>query len=193
MAVMADNEIIFWDYNKDVSFERLEALDFRTALLCFDVAVSIPLEEIDTYLCDEQFFCMKRSIFEKKDYLKKFRDLYFKSDRGSIYFSVVINNKIVFSGLNRIMVSGARKNAYDDSKYPRIAMIFNNSFSNVYLRFTFTPNLLWVSIWDISESRGDAHTLANREIYVYFEAKRKILKGRFNIDILYRRGVEVPM
>jgi hypothetical protein len=189
MAIMADNEIVFWDYTKDVSFEELQTLDIRTALSRLDTVVSIPLERIDDYLCDEQVFCMKRSVFDERDYLNKLRDLYFRSDRGSLYFSVIVNNKIVFSGLNRIIISGARENIYDNSKYPRIAMIFNNSFSNVYLRFTFSPHLLWVSILDIPESRGNTNVLVNKEIYMYFKSRGKVHEGRFNMDVLYRRGV----
>jgi hypothetical protein len=190
---MGDDKIVFWNYNKDISFEKLQTLDLEVAVSCLGAAVSIPLEEIDTYLCDEQIFCMRRTTFDEKDYLNIFRDLFFKSDRDSLYFSVVIHNKIVFNGVNRIMGTGARANTYDDSRYPKIAMILDDDFDDVYLRFTFTDHLLWASIWDISRNRANINTLENKEIYSYFESRRKIRVGRFNIELLYKQGVLVPI
>jgi hypothetical protein len=189
MVVSARDKIIFWDYNKAVTFEMLQNLNLEEALSCLQVAVAINLDDIDVFFLDEQVFSMEKARFIANEYIDKLIQLQAKSDQGSIYFSFVINNKIVFNGLNRVMPLEATGHPLDFTNYPKMMMRYSTGADHVFFRITVALELMWHSIWDVSQAEYDANTLTCIEINNYFSSQNKVRRGRYDILLLYRSGI----
>jgi hypothetical protein len=87
---------------------------------------------------------MPRNLFHGK-YLIRFKDLFNASDKGSIFFTVIVNDVIVLNGLNRVMPISAQAQAYDNSDFPRILTVQKDD--TVYFRFAldYSMNSIWNS------------------------------------------------
>jgi hypothetical protein len=195
MFLFANAKIIFWNYNKDISFEELCSWKLDEARKRLEIGLEIPLSEFTYYLWDEQILYMDKKIYDNNNYEEKFTQIEKNSDRGSLYFSVVINNSIVFNGLNRIRPESPAKKPYSDSKYPRITIMYVRE-DNVLFRFTYVPIIVHMSIWEIHEkipSVGDVELLFVEEIYEYFISKGKIKRGRYDINKLYNTGILIKI
>ena len=203
------NEIVFWKYNESLTFDMLknELGEVRTY---FEPYVIIPLNTFDYYFWDEQILCMKYTVFEN-NYENKFFGLYSESDYGSIFFSIIINNKIVFSGLNRIMFISAQMMPYDGLEIPIVINQISNDKTNLYFRLTYftdfgnsihdyfpdkVPNytedeLKHPEIGKIYISRlyGNLDSLFIPELYEYFLSIDKVICGRYNTRKLLNYNV----
>jgi hypothetical protein len=191
------DKIVFWEYNKNLILEDLNTKLFKE-LVIDNKYKEIPLDYFKYYYWDEQILFMERKIFEENNYYLVFEKIQENSDRGSLFFSVVINNKIVCNGLNRILPNWyAKMEPYDDTDYQRITMAKNDS--GVYFFFTFSElsTLHGWSIWTQNiinsidyntdsphiNSRGDKmfvhniindiQILFNEDLYNYFYKKIK--------------------
>jgi hypothetical protein len=174
-----DSKIIFWKYDKNISFEKLCSLNLDDAYAILDPGLEIPLNDFDVCFWDEQIFVMNNSVYTEKSYKDKFRQIEKESDRGSIFFSVIVGDELIFNGLNRVMLLTASMKPYDDSKYPRMSLWATNS-ECVFFRFSYWPTLSRVSIWDAPEILGDVKSLFFDDIFDYFDAAGKIQHGRFD-------------
>ncbi|MDR0322648.1 MAG: hypothetical protein LBI28_14230 [Treponema sp.] len=179
------NEIIFWRYNESLTFEMLNN-NFEEIQMVFEPYIIIPLNIFDYYLWDEQIFSMKYDIFEN-NYKNKFHELFNESDKGSIFFSIIVNNKVVFNGLNRIIPAGAERRAYDGLGIPIFDSQITEGKENVHFAISYVPSFLR-SIHDHKYYELDS--LFVNELYEYFISIDKIIRGRFKIDKLYFNVLE---
>ncbi|MCL2801912.1 MAG: hypothetical protein FWD28_09175 [Treponema sp.] len=185
----SQNEIIFWKYNESLTFDMLNK-NLEDVLKYFESYVIIPLDVFEYYFWDENILSMKYEIYE--NYRENIRELYMDSDKGSIFFSIIVNNKIVFNGLNRIMPIPAQMQAYDGLGIPFINSHISNNKKNVYFSITYF-DFFHRSIYDyFNESNRinrlgvhmDLDALFVKEIYDYFYNNDKIINGKFNISNL---------
>jgi hypothetical protein len=204
------NEIIFWKYNESLTFEMLNN-ELEEVQKYFESFIIIPLNIFDYYFWDEQILCMKYSIYEN-NYENEFYKLYSESDYGSIFFSIIINNKIVFNGLNRIMFMSAQMKPYDYMEIPIMTCCSSMNKDNMYFRLGYLPGYDEWSIHDhfpdeipnytedglkhpeigeiyISSLHGNLDLLFKQEIYEYFLSVDKIICGRFNIKKLLNNNI----
>ncbi len=175
----SEAKIVFWKYDKDITFEQLNSYTYAEAKRNMEAAVEIPLDGINLYLWDEQILRMDTK--EYANYGKKLSEIIEDSDPGEMFFSVVINNAILFNGLNRIKFITAEMKAYDDSTtIPRISVWGRNN-NYILFRFSYSPTWTTASIWDMPESYGDVHLFFSEGLYDYYKDTGKIQRGRIDI------------
>jgi hypothetical protein len=203
------NEMIFWKYNELLNYEMLNS-NIDTVDTIFEKYIVIPLDDFEYYLWDEQIFCLQHDTYIK--YFEDFRNLFHESDYGSIFFSIIVGNKIVLNGLNRIMPQSAQMRAYDDTEIPRIFSVGHKKEKN-YFRLGYSSDMIFPhSIHDhfpekvpnyteeerkspvigklyISRLWGNLNDLFVNELYEYFLLKDKIIKGRYDINKLFTYNV----
>lgn len=194
--VYSQAELIFWYYDERLSLEELQTTNIEELKDRY-AGLIIPLDEIENYYWDEQLLAMSHELFKEK-YDHCLKEIYSNSDRGTLFFSVLINNEIVLSGLNRITpIIPAQMMPCDDLKVPRIRLL---NFSllekrdKVYFQFTLKATI-FESIWETPSYYGDINDLFISEIYGYFENEGKIIRGRAdinNLDGLFRVLRVVP-
>jgi len=185
----SQNEIIFWKYNELLTFDMLDN-NLDNVQKYFESYVVFPLDIFDYYLWDENIFCMKYEIFN--DYRNSFYELFKESDNGSIFFSIIIDNKIVFNGLNRIMPITAQMQAYDGLGIPFIDSHISNNMENIYFRITYFY-FPYRSIHEYFAEGNiiyrlgvymDLNSLFIKELYDYFKDIDKIIYGKYDISKL---------
>ncbi len=177
------SRIVFWRYNRDITFEQLNSYTYAEANRNMEAAVEIPLDSIDLYMWDEQILRMDAK--EYANYGERMMEIIDGSDSGSLFFSVVINNVILLSGLNRIKFLPAEKKAYDDSTIPRISVWARND-KYIFFRFSYSPSWATASIWDMPESYGDVQLLFFDGLYDYYKDTGKIQRGRIDIEKFFK-------
>jgi len=180
MSLPADSKIIFWKYNNDISFEKLSSFNLDDAYKSMEAVFGIPLDDFNLYFWDEQVLRMNISVYEDNNYSEYFTQIMRNTDLGSLFFSIIINNKIVLNGLNRVILMTAAIQPYDDSKYPRFSPWARNN-KYIYFRISYRPTSSRISIWNIPETFGDINLLFVDAIYNFFESSGKIQRGRLNI------------
>jgi len=175
-----DSKIIFWRYKEKISFEEFCAIQLEDIYKNFEVGLEIPLENFNLYLWDEQILRMDRLVYDN-NYFEKFAEIERRSHVQPLYFSIIIKKKIVFKGLNRV-TQLLPIMPYMDSKYPRIS-VWGKNDKYVFFRFSYKPTLENYSIWDIPEELdyGDPKLLFVENIFNYFEASKKIQRGRLDL------------
>jgi hypothetical protein len=204
------NEIIFWRYNELLSFEMLNN-NFKEIQIVFEPYIIIPLNIFDYYLWDEQIFSMKYDIF-KNNYENKFYELFDESDKGSIFFSIIVNNEVVFNGLNRVMPISAEMRAYDGLEIPVFISQITDGKENIHFAISYFTSIYY-SILDhypdkvpnyteeekerpeieklyVNRYYGKLDALFVNELCEYFISIDKIIRGRFNIKELYYNTLE---
>ena len=93
-----DSKIIFWKYNEEISFEELCLFQLEDAYRNLEIGLEIPLGNFNLYLWDEQILRMDSLVYN--DYYRNALLSLGKNsddDDGSLYFSIIINDKIVFN------------------------------------------------------------------------------------------------
>ncbi|MDR1389858.1 MAG: hypothetical protein LBJ31_07765 [Treponema sp.] len=182
----AESYILFWDYNENRSFENLEQCTYENVFENFVVCTKIPFDNIQNYFWDGQMFSVESSFY-LENLSSKQHDLFEKSDGGSIFFSIVVNKKIVLNGLNRTSPISAQKRPYDDALLPSMVAYHHRDY--VYFRLTYDFVKFTKPIRDIPKEYGDVSKLFINEIWVYFNKKKKIVRGEFDLVCLFREGV----
>ena len=205
-------KILIWDYNENLIYEDLNNKSIEELLLNYNY-MEIPLNYFKYYYWDEQILFMDQIIFDENNYYDKLNNIKNKSDSGSLFYSAVINNKIVYNGLNRILPNWyAAMEPYDNTNYPRITM--KKNINGIFFFFTFSEysSLGGWSIWNLNtvnsinystdnpqiNSRGDQlfvggikndiQILFNKDMYNYYNKKNKIIRGRFDIVEIIDNG-----
>ena len=180
----AQNDIIFWKYHESVSFNDLNELNFDSLPDCFEIYARIPLIYFTDYFWDEQILRMPRSVFDENSYINDFEKIFFESNKSSIFFSIIINNKIVLNGVNRIMPTGAGEDIYGEHIYPKILLSMHDD--SAFIRFVMVESFF--SIWE--SNIDNISKLFNEELYNYFFMQNKIITGRIDVpSVLY--GIKI--
>jgi len=126
-----ENEIIFWRYYASLGdrvIEILDGIDFDFLPSYIQASVKIPLSDFTGYFLDEQVLRMTRDNFNNKSYLEGLRTLLLESDGNSIFFSIIINNRIIMNGLNRTLSVTEEKRTLDGLISPQIKLSIKDDF-----------------------------------------------------------------
>lgn len=90
--------IIFWDYNPDISLRYLDDNSFDDCIKKFTEYTRIDFTEIEKFDAEIQVFTMKEDLDTFK-----LGEQYKKSKNGKLYVSIVVDNEIVFNGINGLV------------------------------------------------------------------------------------------
>ena len=109
--------IVFWEYNKNDTYDIISSKTYNELLkekqasnfLSFDDCLKYDNEKLEFYYTDEE-------ILNKKIQLKDF-------ETGNDFFSIVINDTIVLTGLNRLGYFGAKMLREDEQNRVYICWI----------------------------------------------------------------------
>ena len=131
-----NNFIIFWDYNPELSIAYLNNASVDECSKKYKDYIKINFSEFSHFNSGS-----KTLVFESEldtDLLSKFENQFDHSKDGALFFSIVINDKIILNGLNRISPQFLLPSNYfviDESdcpimysvkkKYLRISNVFN--------------------------------------------------------------------
>ena len=94
--------IVFWEYDKKDTYDIIVSKNYNELIkekacsffVSFDKCLKYDKEVLEFYYSDEEIMNTKIQL---RDY-----------DIGNAYFSVVVNNEIVLTGLNRLGYFGAK-------------------------------------------------------------------------------------
>lgn len=193
------NALVFWEPSKQMTLDQLHIdvsnnVSFQTLQARYKIAAVLPLESIDTFYWDEQIFTLKNT--------KKITDIIYNirmaanTDNTLIpFFSIIIDNKLIASGINRLqLLSSAQEKMYDT--------IGNSSFftgryvyhqNKIYFRFTPTLKALpELSIYE-RESAEDIARIMIKELYYWLYDRNTIVHGYFDIYEMLTSGKIVPV
>ena len=179
-------EIIFWKYNSELNFEML-GNNLEEIEKHFEKYFSMTLDDFEYYLWDDQILCMKYDIYENK-YKEKEMQLYKESDYGSIFFTLLIDNKVLIHGLNRMLPQTAQMQPYDETNNIRIFSWIQNK-ENVYFIITYKRVLLIpAQIFSETEQYKDKEILYIKKMKNNLTNK-KIIYGKHNLEYLFNTGI----
>jgi hypothetical protein len=181
----AQNEIVFWKYSKDLNFDDLQTMGLNELPADYEVHIRIPLDDFAEYFWDEQILRMARNVFDKKTYLERLRTHFFESDGNNLFFSIVIDDKIIMNGIDRTMAVSAEKKSWDDGAYPKLSMSIQDD--SVYFRFVIVTSSFH-SIW--ANDQGNISGLFNEDMYKYFLGQNKITRGKIDVPSIVH-GVQM--
>jgi hypothetical protein len=175
--------IVFWNYDPQIKYEDfLLATSLAEMTKKVGIYVEISFDKFLRCYWDEQIFVMSEKNYNENGYAKRLNCL--RGD-GGVFFSFVIDGRIVLTGLNRIVNGMARTELYDDSDLPRF-VYESEKDGEVYFRLSFST-VSYTSIWDQANRRKlDVGVLFVDDVLNYFEKKGEIIRGRFDIlDLIY--------
>jgi hypothetical protein len=194
LTINANDSIIFWEYSNDISIKNLEDLEnvfLRDISDKFIISLEIPLDEIKFYYWEEQLFCISEKKIE--ELWSNVNELYNKSKDGYLFFSIVIDSKVVISGLNRIMPITAEALPSDNMLIPKLTLLFTPIHQDAYFRLVYNMNLPTSSIWDIDPVCGKVTDLFKKDLYAYFNLHGKLKRGKYDIERLFNEGLLVKI
>ncbi len=149
--------IIFWDNNPDLSIEYLDNTDYMECIKRFPEYTKLDFSEIEKFDQDCQVFVLKREI-EKTKYQRISRE-------GQLYISIVIDNEIVFNGINGFIFSTSLPSMLPP-KLDRTKQIIDISSKKYLIISDRMP-------WDVFEKRDtvdkELKTLICKEINQFIE------------------------
>jgi hypothetical protein len=164
--------IVFWGTDVD-STEDLEKSQFDELLLKHTPDKKVEDKDILRYYWDEQLIEIDYKSIDG-------RPGYPVSISGK-FFSLVLNNKIVFHGLNKtgLLLRVARKQEYDDSNYPAMISFRCTNDKNAIL--ALKPKFLPRSSIFRMYSEQDQRRILHPEVLKHFEKQGKIIRGTIDL------------
>lgn len=148
------NCIIFWDYNPELSIAYLDNASFDECSKKYKDYIKIDFSEFSHFNAESKTF-----VFDSEmdvDLLHKFENQFDHAKDGALFFSVVIDNKIILNGLNRVSLQFLLPSSHfaiDESncpilyaikkKYLRISNVFNfdEDYDNDCIDFMMTKTI----------------------------------------------------
>lgn len=174
---------IIWKYNKEYDFEYLKSKSIEERSKNFGEVIRIPFSDYKIIYWDEQVYIMDWGIYKMK-YRNAINNEYSKSD-GSMFFSLIYNNSILFDGVIRTAPTAAMQK-YDDMLIPRLYDVnIDSEYENlVYSRISLASSDIIVleSIWDEAKKYNiDIDFLNSVGIKLKNIKKPKIIYGRYDL------------
>ena len=169
--------LIFWDYNIEDIMD-IETLTYRQLISKYIPLEILSDEYIARYYWDEQ--------------LIEFENDRIDEDTGRTlmlsvgFFSMVLDNKIILHGLNRMLDVSTKRNKYDNSNYPAIILKRCSNPGNLILALKprYKPERSLFRDYDEEEQKR----LLNQEVLKYFEEQGKIVRGKMDLNKLLDRN-----
>ena len=166
-AIKNKNKIILWDYAQDLTYEFLESHTYEECLDKYSIYAEINLEEFEYFDSNKLEFKFLADSAIKEKILSIGNNLY-KVHRGNLtFFSIVIDNKIVLSGANRVGVDfwGAQMHIGDDL---RLLTIIYTPKDTIRLARDYTAAIFYED-----ENKNDIPASALFLISNYFKQRGK--------------------
>lgn len=109
--------IVFWEYNKDDSYDIIITKTYNELLKEKQASIFLPFNDCSKYNNETlEFYYTEKEILNNKNQLKDF-------EAGNEFFSIVINDTILLTGLNRVGYFGAKILKEDDQNRVYICWI----------------------------------------------------------------------
>jgi len=164
--------IVFWGMDVD-SIEDLEKSQFDELLLKHTPDKKVEDKDILRYYWDEQLIEIDYKSIDGRPG--------FPVEISGKFFSLVLNNKIVFHGLNRtgLDILVARMREYDDSDYPAMISFRCTNDKNAIL--ALKPKYLQISSIFRMYSEQDQRRILHPEVLEHFEKQGKIIRGTIDL------------
>jgi len=129
--------IFFWEYNNQLTLEKLiSSNNFGDLIRQHKVSYHLQLNNIKQCNWKEQIYLINDKDFDV--YQDNLLSQYPSTDEGSFFFSFVIEGEIIYTGLNRLLPSGAAPRPYDLDR--NLARIYTtelwNRFGDKYYRIS---------------------------------------------------------
>lgn len=177
------NGFIIWKYNDRYDFAYLQSKTIDERGRDYGELVRIPLSDYTTIYWDEQVYVMDWNYY-KKNYRDIIDKEYGASDRA-LFFSLVVNNAILFDGVVRTAPEAAMKK-YDDAIIPKFygVTIEGNNSNLIYSRISLasSDNIVLESIWDEAKQYNlDISFLNTIQPKQKIMKKPRILYGRYDL------------
>lgn len=136
-----NNFIIFWDYNPELSVEYLNNTSIQECIKKYPNYIKFQFSEFDDFDINSKTFILKSEL--DAIFREKIENQFNNSQEGKLYFSIVVDGRIILNGLNRMSLSfllptnyfAVDQNEYlilfsMGKKYFRISKIYN--FEEIY-------------------------------------------------------------
>ena len=174
---------IIWKHNNEHDFAYLQSKTIEERSIDYGELVRIPLSDYTTIYWDEQVYVMDWNYY-KMNYRDIIDKEYGASD-GSLFFTLVVNNTILFDGVVRTAPEAAMKK-YDDAIVPKFygVNIDSKNDNSIYSRISlFSSDIIVLeSIWDeAKEYNLDISFLDTIQPKQKFMKKPRILYGRYDL------------
>lgn len=95
-----NNCLIFWDYNPELSVAYLDNASFGDCSEKYKDYIKIDFSELSHFNAESKTFVFASEM--DTDLQCKFEKQFDRAKDGALFFSVVIDNKIILNGLNRV-------------------------------------------------------------------------------------------
>ena len=165
--------ILFWRGVKDM--KDIKDLTYKQLLSKYRPFEVLSDDYILKYYWDEQVLEIDR---------KKGGSLGWIVGSASQYFSIVLNDMIIYHGISRtILFNWERKDDY--SNYPAITFkdTHNKDIALLVLKPKFLPIFQYFRDYDEKEKKK----ILNKDVLKYFKKQGKIIMGKVNIKKIYGR------
>lgn len=168
-------KIIFWGSSVS-DMNVLQGSIYSQIISKFNPKRILDDKYILKYYWDEQLI-----EFDNKRIMNDTGKHFIKLEGG--LFSVVLNNKFVYHGINELIIM-PQKNKFTDSNYPSI--ISKASINPEILILALKPNNR--PLLDIFRDfdKKEQNTILYEEVLKYFEKQGKIIRGKINLDEILR-------
>lgn len=97
---IGDNFIILWDYNPEMTLDYLDNNDTAKCMKKYPDFIKLDSSEFEDFDMNMRTFVFKDE--RDAEFFRKFEEQFNNSQDGSLFFSLVVGNKAVLNGLNRI-------------------------------------------------------------------------------------------
>ena len=167
-------EILFWS-NENMSIEDLQALTFNQIIAKYSPQYIVSDQFIEKYYWDEQlieFQCNSEQGYRCRNHFP-----------GWGFFTIVLNNKIIYHGLERTLLPGpALKSKHSDSErdYPAIVLLDCKDQENAVLAIQPKLNRLMKTFRNYDGK--EKNNLLNQEVLKYFLKQGKIVRGKIDLE-----------
>jgi hypothetical protein len=170
-------KLIIWGYSVE-DIKDIETLTYRQLISKHIPGGMLSDKYIARYYWDEQ-------LIEYEYYrIKEETGKYFPM--SELFFSIVLNNKIILHGICRTMSERAIKIKYDDSNYPAIVSRRCSNPGNWIL--ALKPRYYPIDSLFRDYDEEEQKRLLNQEVLKYFEAQGKIVRGKMDLNKLFGRN-----
>lgn len=151
--------VVFWESNVNDCYETIVKKDYKELLLEKPKSILIPFSKCRKFDSSKlEFYFEEKEIMDSKIQLSDY-------EKGNSYFSIVINNKIILTGLNRMGYFGAKRLQTDNQNAIYICWI---GFDQLRMKLTTNYVSSFNLVLDEIGQKKDLERINSKEIENYF-------------------------
>jgi hypothetical protein len=169
-----ENYLLVFKCDRNFKIKDLDKNTLDNLISDYGEYLKIPLYYFKTYYDDELLLSLPLATAKENNFLEDLEKLNFDRNYKFIFYVIVIDNKIISSGLNMIMT-------IVEIYYPECPDMF----------FKFSLDGIVQSRWD--NAKVGSEILFNDDIFKYFDKYQKVKHGMFEIHDYLGSGVMLPI